>query len=519
MAINFKKKKAALVATLALGAVLAFGLAGCGAQSASSDKSAGSSDDKTITVAATPSPHAEILNNAVKPLLEKEGYTLEVKEFTDYVQPNTVTEEGEVDANYFQHITYLNNFNEEKGTHLVSVADVHYEPFGLYPGKTKSLDALADGATVAVPNDATNEARALLLLQDAGLITLKDDAGINATTNDIVSNPKNLQFKEVEAATVPNIVADVDIACINGNYAIPAGFKTTDALATESATSLAAEAYANVLVVKDGNQDCPRVLRDAHKGVRKRMIELDHLEKVYLAREGSHRALHDVSLTIGEGEIFGIIGQSGAGKSTLVRCINLLERPTSGRILIDGVDVTNYQGRDLRRLREGIGMIFQNFSLFQQRTVLDNVMFPLTIRGEKKDAAKKRALELLDVVELADKAHRYPSELSGGQQQRVAIARALANNPRIMLCDEATSALDTRTTVSVLNLLAKINKELGVTLVVITHSLAVARHICDRVAVIDEGVIVEEGPTRQVLENPQSEAARELVSFDSLEVK
>ena len=259
MAINFKKKKAALVATLALGAVLAFGLAGCGAQSASSDKSAGSSNDKTITVAATPSPHAEILNDAVKPLLEKEGYTLEVKEFTDYVQPNTVTEEGEVDANYFQHITYLNNFNEEKGTHLVSVADVHYEPFGLYPGKTKSLDALADGATVAVPNDATNEARALLLLQDAGLITLKDDAGINATANDIVSNPKNLQLKEVEAATVPNIVADVDIACINGNYAIPAGFKTADALATESATSLAAEAYANVLVVKDGNQDSDKI--------------------------------------------------------------------------------------------------------------------------------------------------------------------------------------------------------------------------------------------------------------------
>ena len=256
MAINFKKKKAALVATLALGAVLAFGLAGCGAQGASSDKSAGSSDDKTITVAATPSPHAEILNNAVKPLLEKEGYTLEMKEFTDYVQPNTVTEEGEVDANYFQHITYLNNFNEEKGTHLVSVADVHYEPF---PGKTKSLDALPDGATVAVPNDATNEARALLLLQDAGLITLKDDAGINATRNDIVSYQKDLQLKEVEAATIPNIVADVDIACINGNYAIPAGFKTTDALATESATSLAAEAYANVLVVKDGNQDSDKI--------------------------------------------------------------------------------------------------------------------------------------------------------------------------------------------------------------------------------------------------------------------
>ena len=259
MAFSFKKKTA-LVATFALSAVLVFALAGCGAKSSTSDSSKSSaSDDKTITVAATPSPHAEILNDAVKPLLEKEGYTLVVKEFTDYVQHNTVTEEGEVDANYFQHITYLNNFNDEKGTHLASVAAVHYEPFGLYPGKTKSLDALADGATVAVPNDATNEARALLLLQDAGLITLKDDAGINATTNDIVSNPKNLKLKEVEAATIPNIVADVDLACINGNYAIPAGFKTSEALATESATSLAAEAYANVLVVKDGNQDSDKI--------------------------------------------------------------------------------------------------------------------------------------------------------------------------------------------------------------------------------------------------------------------
>lgn len=248
-------------------------------------------------------------------------------------------------------------------------------------------------------------------------------------------------------------------------------------------------------------------------------IQIDHLHKSYGSGAEAHEVLHDINLTIDSGEVFGILGSSGAGKSTLVRCINLLERPTSGKVRVDGEDITDAKGKELADVRAGIGMIFQNFSLFQQRTVLDNVMFPLTIRGEKKDAAKKRALELLDVVELADKAHRYPSELSGGQQQRVAIARALANKPRIMLCDEATSALDTRTTVSVLNLLAKINKELGVTLVVITHSLAVARHICDRVAVIDEGVIVEEGPTRQVLENPQSEAARELVSFDSLEVK
>ena len=247
------------------------------------------------------------------------------------------------------------------------------------------------------------------------------------------------------------------------------------------------------------------------------MIELQHLEKTYYAREGSHQALRDVSLTIEDGEVYGIIGQSGAGKSTLVRCINLLERPTGGRVVVDGVDVTDYQGADLRKYREGVGMIFQNFSLFQQRTVLQNVTFPLDIRHTPKAQAQARAMELLEVVGLADKAKRYPSELSGGQQQRVAIARALANNPGIMLCDEATSALDTRTTVSVLNLLKQINDDLGVTLVVITHSLSVARHVCDRIAVLDEGLIVEEGTTRQVLENPQSDAARELVSFDTME--
>ncbi len=249
------------------------------------------------------------------------------------------------------------------------------------------------------------------------------------------------------------------------------------------------------------------------------MIELDHLAKVYLAREGSHRALHDVSLTIGEGEIFGIIGQSGAGKSTLVRCINLLERPTAGRVLIDGADVTNYQGRDLRRLREGIGMIFQNFSLFQQRTVLDNVMFPLTIRGEKKDAAKKRALELLDVVELADKAHRYPSEpLRWPAAARGNCARP-REQPRIMLCDEATSALDTRTTVSVLNLLAKINKELGVTLVVITHPRRGAPHLRPRRR--DRRGCHRGGrPDASSAREPAKRSSpRKLVSFDSLEVK
>lgn len=243
------------------------------------------------------------------------------------------------------------------------------------------------------------------------------------------------------------------------------------------------------------------------------MIELRDVGKVYHASDGDHRALKDVNLRIEDGDIFGIIGESGAGKSTLVRLLNLLERPSEGQVLVDGVDITGYQGRQLRELRANIGMIFQNFSLFQQRTVLQNVMFPLEVRGEAKEKRVARAHELLRLVSLDDKASRYPSELSGGQQQRVAIARALANEPHYMLCDEATSALDSRTTVQVLDLLSQINVELGVTMVVITHSLAVARHICNRIAVIDEGRIVEEGATADVFANPQSQVTRELISW------
>ncbi len=245
------------------------------------------------------------------------------------------------------------------------------------------------------------------------------------------------------------------------------------------------------------------------------MIQLENLYKTY---EGSsqHHALKGVSLEIRDGDVFGVIGASGAGKSTLVRCINLLERPSSGRVIIDGVDVTNVSGKRLLELRAGIGMIFQNFSLFQQRTVLQNVAFPLELRHESRGACEKRARELLDLVGLSDKTKSYPSQLSGGQQQRVAIARALANSPRIMLCDEATSALDTKTTASILNLLREINRELRVTLVVITHSLALAQKICNRIAVIDEGCIVEEGDTAEVFANPRSVVTQELIANDSL---
>ena len=248
------------------------------------------------------------------------------------------------------------------------------------------------------------------------------------------------------------------------------------------------------------------------------MIQLQHVCKTYGEGDNAHHALRNVNLTINDGDVFGIIGASGAGKSTLVRCLNLLERPTEGAILYDGRDITGLSGRALLELRSQVGMIFQNFSLFQQRTVLRNVTFPLELRGEKGEAARKRAMELLELVGLADLAQRYPSQLSGGQQQRVAIARALANNPKVMLCDEATSALDTRTTASILQLLQDINRELGVTLVVITHSLPVACKICNRVAVIDHGRIVEEGATAAVFGNPQSPVTRELLANDDLVV-
>ncbi|MDR2035908.1 MAG: ATP-binding cassette domain-containing protein [Coriobacteriales bacterium] len=248
------------------------------------------------------------------------------------------------------------------------------------------------------------------------------------------------------------------------------------------------------------------------------MIEISRLTKTFSGASELH-ALHDVSLTIDDGEIYGIIGASGAGKSTLVRCINLLERPTRGRIIIDGVDVTDYQGRQLNEFRSSIGMIFQDFSLFQQRSVLGNVTFPLELRHDKKEHREQRARKLLSIVGLTDKESSYPSQLSGGQQQRVAIARALANNPKIMLCDEATSALDTRTTASILSLLKSINKDLGVTMIIITHSLSVASKICDKIAVIDEGKVVESGVTSEVFSCPKSPITRELLNNDSLKAE
>ena len=243
-----------------LSAFAALSVAACGYQETPEQAVDEEAADTVITVGATPTPHAEILNGPVKELLEAQGYTLEVKEFTDYVLPNTALEEGELDANYFQHVPYLESFNEENGTHLTDVTAVHYEPFALFSNKIDNITELSDGATVAVPNDTTNEARALLLLEQEGLIKLKDDAGVTATPQDVVENPKNLQFQEIEAANLPNVLPDVDLAAINGNYAIPAGLSLSDALATESADSLGATTYANVLVVREGEQNEPKII-------------------------------------------------------------------------------------------------------------------------------------------------------------------------------------------------------------------------------------------------------------------
>ncbi len=241
-------KKRFLVLALALALVLA--LTACGGNGGGS----GSDGNKTVTVGATPAPHAAILEVAEK-LMEAEGYTLVIKEFDDYVAPNTSLEDGSLDANYFQHITYMDGFNAERGTHLVNAAGIHYEPLGLYAGKTASVADLPDGAKIAVPNDATNEARALLLLEQEGLIKLKDGVSLSATKSDVEENPHNFEFVEMEARLTPTVLQDVDMAVVNGNYAIDAGLKIADALAVESAEGDAAEAYVNVIAVKEGNEN------------------------------------------------------------------------------------------------------------------------------------------------------------------------------------------------------------------------------------------------------------------------
>ena len=243
------------------------------------------------------------------------------------------------------------------------------------------------------------------------------------------------------------------------------------------------------------------------------MIEIKNLSKTFPSGDGTVDALKNVSLTIADGDIYGIIGMSGAGKSTLVRCINMLERPTDGQVLIDGTDLGALSQAELRQVRRRVSIIFQSFNLLAQRTCLKNICFPLELAGVSKAEAKARALELLELVGLPDKADAYPAQLSGGQQQRIAIARALATNPKILLCDEATSALDPKTTGSVLSLIKDINRKMGI---VITHQMSVVEEICNKVSILDHGNVVEEGAVSEVFSHPKSEAAKRLVFPDGV---
>jgi D-methionine transport system ATP-binding protein len=249
------------------------------------------------------------------------------------------------------------------------------------------------------------------------------------------------------------------------------------------------------------------------------IIQIQNLCKTFGTGDGAVKALQDINIDIEKGDIFGIIGLSGAGKSTLVRCINLLERPTSGHVIVNGQDLVALSERQLRKTRQSISMIFQGFNLLMQRTSLDNICFPMELAGVKKADAQKKARELLEVVGLPDKADAYPVQLSGGQKQRIAIARALASDPQVLLCDEATSALDPTTTQSILSLLKELNRTLGVTVVVITHEMRVVEQICNRVAILDHGVIQETGLVSDVFSNPRTEAGRRLVMPDGEKIR
>lgn len=241
------------------------------------------------------------------------------------------------------------------------------------------------------------------------------------------------------------------------------------------------------------------------------LVEVQGLRKVFRTRDSEVEALADIDLQVEAGDIYGIIGMSGAGKSTLVRCLNFLEVPTEGRVLIEGQDLRKLSPKELRKLRSNIGMIFQGFNLLMQKSVIDNICFPLLIQGQSREQAKTRARELLKTVDLTEKENAFPAQLSGGQKQRVAIARALACRPRILLCDEATSALDPQTTASILSLLKKINEETGITIIIITHQMSVVREICRHVAIIEKGHLMESGTVEDIFTHPKSKAARRLV--------
>ena len=498
------------------------------------------------------------------------GITIELVDFADYAQPNPATTEGELDLNQFQHIVYLADYNVSAGEDLAPIGSTAIYPLGLYSTKYDSVEDIPEGETVAVPNDASNQARALLVLQSAGLIELKSGGTIFSDLADIDEAKSKVKVTALEASLTPTSLPDVAAAIINNDFVRTPASRFEDAIAQDDPSDPNALPYVNIFAARAEDEDNETYLKlveifqtdpevqaglleasggtavpvddpgrrtsrsrsprsrptrrprraDARdrsdtsiatragggrrtgptarlgvpEGAPMALVSLTNVTKTYPAADRGGApvvAVDDVSLDIEPGDVFGIIGYSGAGKSTLVRLVNALEPATSGSIMVDGRDLTEMPERELRGIRLGIGMIFQQFNLFGSKTVWQNVAYPLKVAGASKAEIAARVAELLDFVGLADKARNYPDQLSGGQKQRVGIARALATSPRLLLADEATSALDPETTQEVLALLKRVNREFGVTIIVITHEMDVIQSIATKVAVMDGGRVIE----------------------------
>ena len=518
------------------------------------------------------------------------GITIELVDFADYAQPNPATTEGELDLNQFQHIVYLADYNVSAGEDLTPIGATAIYPLGLYSTKYDSVEDIPAGETVAVPNDASNQARALLVLQSAGLVELKSGGTIFSDLADIDESKSEVKVTALEASLTPTSLPDVAAAIINNDFVEDAGLTFEDAIAQDDPSDPNALPYVNIFATRAEDADNETYLklveifqtdpevqaglleasggtaraghdpgrrprgvarqgRGRHEGREGLTPAIDptprsRRERVVGAepapppvsgvpegaphgsREPHQRhqdlpaadrggapvvAVDDVSLDIEAGDVYGIIGYSGAGKSTLVRLVNALEPATSGRITVDGRDLTEMPERELRGIRLGIGMIFQQFNLFGSKTVWQNIAYPLKVAGASKAEIAARVAELLDFVGLADKARNYPDQLSGGQKQRVGIARALATSPRLLLADEATSALDPETTQEVLALLKRVNREFGVTIIVITHEMDVIQSIATKVAVMDGGRVIEHGDVFEVFSNPQNPSSQRFV--------
>jgi len=626
--------KAAIVATTAL---LAF--AGCATASSNapaelpSASGTSAADPIRIGVVDGEEPYWATFTEAAR----VEGIYVDVQNFGDYTLLNQALVEGDLDLNQFQHLDYLANFNVSSGNNLMPVGATAIYPMALFSDRWGSVSQFPEGAEVAIPNDPTNLARALLILQDAGLLTLQGGGSRQSTAYDVDAANSRVEVIPVDAAQTAASLQDLDGAIVNNDMIGQIGLSLQDAIFTDNPNSAAAAPYINIWVARAADADNPTFARlvsifhnnpaiieglqeaNAHSAVisdtpvaqlRQTLTGLEddlggvelatpapatptpsllhywpwlllpllalglwrayavtakaratrmtpeeiaqirpltaatgiprvgpvervtddrgvlrsgitdnpiirfrNVSKVFPAtkRRAETRAVDNVTFDIYQGEVFAVIGYSGAGKSTLVRLINGLEKPTSGEVIIDGEDIAQKSEWNLRPVRQEIGMVFQSFNLLSSRTVAGNVSYPLEVAGWPRAQRKERVAELLEYVGLSSMAGAYPNQLSGGQRQRVGVARALATNPKILLADEATSALDPETTQDVLRLLRQINRDLGITVVVITHSMSVVRFLCDRVAVMDHGQVAELGDVYSVFGSPNAPITQRFV--------